>query len=447
MSPPCPLVVASSVVGVASMRRIPTPGGPAATAATAAAAQQAPARAAAAAQPAKPAPEAPRQKLDGDALMAELGELTDASFAALMRQGTPARHSAGERVVGKVVRVSQDALFIDIGGKAEATIDATEWEREPLPQMGDKVSAFVVHSDGRGVLLSRRLSGDGAWDALEAARESGAPVDGKVSSRNPGGFSVRIGSVNAFCPVSHIDRHPGPDLDAYVGRTLPFVVIDIRDRDVVVSHRVIADQTAQDASAGFWAEVSEGDDLEGVVTGVKDFGAFVDVNGVRGLVPTRELGWGHDVVAPAAGSTVRVRVIGVDRENQRLTLSLKGSDGGPWSRVGIDFVEGEDYSGKVTRAADFGLFISLAPGLEGLAHISELSKDRVRSAEDVAKPGDTVQVRILEIDAGRRRLQLSLKQAGTDEPSERGPAVPRPPASEQKLGTLGDLFGGLKLKR
>ena len=396
------------------------------------------------APPAAPTPEVPeRQTLDGAALMSELDGMSAADFAALMGAGMPVRHAPGDRVEGKVVRVSGNTAFIDIGGKSEGLLVLENASPGDLPRMGEVVRAYVSSVGDEGVRLSRSLGGAGAWDALEAAKESGETIEGKVTARNPGGFTVRMGAVSAFCPVSHIDRLLDADLDSYIGRTLAFQILEIRDRDVVVSHRAVAQEAVAEKADALWARVEEGDMLDGVVAAVKDFGAFIDVDGVRGLVPRREIGWGHDAEAPPPGAAVRVRVIGVDRAANRLTLSLRDEGGGPWSRVGNDFLVGGDYTGKVTRVTDFGAFVSLAPGLEGLVHISELSEDRVARTADAATAGETIQVRLLDIDFDRQRLQLSRKQVGKAGGRADREAAPR---DTGKLGTFGDLFAGLKLR-
>lgn len=391
---------------------------------------------------AEAAPEA-APTLDSDALMSELQEMSAADFAALMGSGMPVRHKPGDRVSGRVVRVSRNAAFIDIGGKSEGVLVYDNPSPGDLPHVGEQISAFVSSVGDQGVRLSRSLGGAGAWDALEAAQESGDTIEGTVLDRNPGGFRVRLGTVTAFCPVSHIDRLVDPDLDRYIGRTMAFRVLELRDRDVVVSHRSVAEEGVAEQAAALWDRVREGDTLEGTVAAVKDFGAFVDIDGVRGLVPRRELGWGHDAPAPAVGATVRARVIGVDRAAERLTLSLKEEGAGPWSRVGKDFLPGGDYTGKVTRVTDFGAFVRLAPGLEGLVHISELAEGRVERVQDVATVGDALKVRILDVDFDRQRLQLSVAKVGSGDAGG-----PRTKVKDTgKLGTLGDLFGGLKLKR
>ena len=382
-------------------------------------------------------------RLDSDALMSELEGLSAADFAALLGAGAPRRFKPGDRVKGRVVRATSTVAFVDIGGKAEALLTLDDNDKKPLPGKGSTIEAFVASVGGGGIQLSRGLAGQGAWAALEAAVESGEAIPGEVRARNPGGFTVRLGSVNAFCPVSQIDRIPNADLDQYIGRSLSFRITSIEGRDVVVSHRAVAQEAVADQAAARWETLNRDDRVSGVVVAVKEFGAFVDVDGIRALVPAREFGWGSDAPAPVVGSTVEARVMNVDRDAERVSLSLKSESNDPWSRVGVEFIPGGDYAGTVKRVTEFGAFVALAPGLEGLVHISELSKERVAAASDAATVGQQVLVRLLDLDLDRKRLKLSMKQAGSEATT---PVRPKLPKDTGSLGTMADLFGGLKVR-
>jgi len=405
----------------------------------------APARAPAASTPA-PAPAPARPRVDNESLLAEIENLSMDDLASLLGGGAPRQLVPGDRAEGTVVRITHDSVFVDVGAKSEGVFDASEFEGRPAPRIGTTLGGFVSSSGHRGIRLTRTLAGEGAWEALEAAAEDGTQVDGRVESRNPGGFVVKIGSVRAFCPVSQIARLPAEDPDSWVGRTLPFQIMEIKDRDVVVSHRKVEEAAAESEAATTWASLEEGDTRSGVVTGVKDFGAFVDIGAVQGLVPRREFGWGFDAPAPKVGSRVEVRVIGVDRDARRVTLSLRDPGARPWSRVGVDFVEGGRYAARVSRLTEFGAFVALAPGLEGLVHISKMSTERVARPSDVVSAGQAVDVTILAIDHDRERLQLTMRADEGDAAAARAPraATPRP---KQSLGTFGDLFAGIQLKK
>ncbi|MBL8616715.1 MAG: S1 RNA-binding domain-containing protein [Deltaproteobacteria bacterium] len=387
-------------------------------------------------------------RLDGAALMAELDALTDADMARLLGGGAPTRVRTGDAVEGVIVRVGREGVFVDMGAKSEGVLDLAEFTEGGPPVIGQRLTAFVLSADERGVRLARRLSGKANIDALEQAREAGVPVEGTVESRNQGGFVVKVGGVRAFCPISQIDRIPAPDLDSYIGQKLQFLVTEIRGRDAVVSRKALAAEEVAAAATELWDSVQEGDLKEGVVTGSKEFGVFVDIGGIQGLVAKRELGWDPQAVAPATGDRVTVRVLSVDREARRLSLSMRDPESSPWARVGVDFVEGEVYTGQVTRLTDFGAFVRLAPGLEGLVPMRHLSDKRVNSASEATEVGATVPVRLLSIDSARQRLELSLRVDAKVEARPAGQAHERVqiPKDTGSLGTLASVFGAIKVK-
>ena len=393
----------------------------------------------------------PRPTLDGDALLAELEGLDQGAFAALLSAGSPTELEAGEEVTGTVVRVTADTIFVDIGAKSEAWLALAELEGQPV-HAGERLTARVLGTGGQGVRLTRRLSGAAGPEALEAAMEAGIPVQGRVTDRNTGGFVVALGSTRAFCPVSHIDRHPDNDLDTYVGRTMTFKVLEVRGRDVVVSHRAVAQEEVAAQAAELWTTLKPGAELEGVVTGVKPYGAFVDVGGITGLVHTSELGWSRTETALVAGQRVQVHVVEIDPEAGRLGLSMKDEALGPWSQIGSDaeaaIQVGEVYEGKVVRLTDFGAFIELLPGLQGMAHISTLSDRRLGHPGEVLKVDQQVRVRVLSVDRARERLELGLRQASQDDWEPSGRARGGGDHSEGgSLGTLADLLHNIKVDR
>jgi small subunit ribosomal protein S1 len=419
---------------------LPTSGGPYAAPPAAAAAPAEPTPAS------KPEP-APRVRLDSKALEAEIAELGSDAMAQLMAEAAPVDPEPGTQVEGTVARVATHGVFVDIGAKSEAVMDRSDFEDPDAVTVGDKVKAYVLSADGRGIKLARQLSGAGAREMLAEAHASGIPVQGTVTSRNPGGFSVKIAGSSAFCPVSQIARIPVEDLDSYLGLTLNFKIIEFKGRDLVVSHRAIEEVAAAEAAAEAWTTLKNGDERDGVVSGVQDFGIFVDIGGIQGLVHKTELGWDDGTEPPAKGTKVKVKIVSIDPDKQRLSLTMKMPGMGPWARVGTEFVEGGSYEGTVTRLTDFGAFIQLAAGLEGLAHISELSEHHVDHPRSIVKKGQQVKVRILEIDRERGRIGLSMKPG-----AEGGWRKSATQAAEQgtSMGTLGDIFGdmlgGLKLK-
>jgi small subunit ribosomal protein S1 len=359
---------------------------------------------------------------DGKGSLEELAGMDASAFESLMASAGagPKGFEVGQNVTGLVVRLDADNAFIDLGGKAEAQIALSELTPDEA-QVGASVAARVLKFRDEGILLARSLGSGVAVPALLAdARDTGIPVDGRVESRNEGGYVVNVSGVRAFCPISQIDRIPGRDLDVFVGQTFAFRVIDIRGRDVVVSRRSLQEAEIQVNREKIWETVKIGDLLEGVVTSVRDYGAFVDLGGVEGLVHKTEISW-EEVDNPASvlhrWDRVKVRIVEVDRERKRIALSLKDPNAGPWAKVGNDFVEGGIYEGRVVKLADFGAFIELAPGVTGLVRLPNLSWERVEKTSEAAKVGEIVRVRVLEIDRNRERIDLGIRQA-TPDPAE-----------------------------
>ncbi len=341
-------------------------------------------------------------RLDTEDLKALMAMDPDELAALMEDAGAGAQHEVGDRVTGPVTRVSTEDIFVDIGGKSEGVLARSEM---PECVVGETVTAFVLNIGHRGVQLSTQLSGAAAAEHIEDARESGIPVEGKVISKNAGGFEVRLGGVRAFCPLSMISRLPSGDPDSFIDQTLKFKVIETGDK-VVVSRRALEEEEAQAEAEKLWETIDVGQEFEGVVRNVQSFGVFVDIGGVDGLVPRRELGWGNvDPSIYASGQRIKVEVIEVNRDTRRLTLSSRDSAHDPWMSVGSEFVSGQVYEAVVASTQTFGAFLELAPGLQGLVHISRLPGG-------LPKIGTTLTVKILEVDHDRRRLSLTPVVAG-----------------------------------
>lgn len=361
-----------------------------------------------------PAPAEPAvgPRLDPNDLLA-ITQMDPADLAALMegslRQN---RVDVGSRISGSVARVGRDTVFVDLGGKSEGQL-----ERHELPdaKLGDAVTAYVVGIDEGTVSLSLTLSGRAAAEHLEEARLSGVPVEGKVVSRNTGGFEVRIGTARAFCPLSMISRLPEVDMDAYVGQTLSFRVIETGEK-VVVNRRVLQEEEVQKRADEVWTGLAVGQQHRGTIRNVQPFGFFVDIGGVEGLVPKREISW-KSVDDPRTlvrvGQSVEVVILVIDHDKRQLTLSAKALEDDPWSSLQVAFHEGGIYEGTVVRAETFGVFVELAPGLDGLVHQSKL----VGTSPAIGTP---IHVRLLSIDAERRRLELAPVAAGEQATPEAG---------------------------
>jgi small subunit ribosomal protein S1 len=344
-------------------------------------------------------PTAPRTSLAD--LHSELQAIADMDMSemdAFMAGNSPTkRFSPGDIAKGHITALSHQYAFIELGLKADATIALEELDE---PQVGDLVEAYVLHANPTGVQLSKRLSGEAATSAIETAVEEDLPVEGKVVSRNAGGFQVLIGSVRAFCPTSQMSKYHVDDTEHFIGQTLKFLVIEGGD-NVVVSRRALEEELAATMSASFWLEVKVGNTYQGTVRAVKDFGVFVDISGAEGLVPNRELSWGGGAIDLQIGQSLEVRVIGCDPEARRLTLSAKDPGLSPWNQVGTKFTTGGNYTGTVVKVTDFGAFIELAPGLQGLLHLS-------RMGATPPQAGDVLEVQVMQVDHERQRLGLGI---------------------------------------
>lgn len=355
--------------------------------------------------PPAPAPVAlePAPHLRTDELEAIAHMSLDELEALINESGKRQRIDVGHRVTGTITRVGRDNIFVDVGAKSEAMLP-----REDLSDavVGATLSAFVVDVDENGILLSQRLAGSAAAKFLELAADSGTTVEGKITARNTGGFEVRIGSVRAFCPISQMERMGDEEADAYVGKTLEFLVLETGEKTVLSRRKLIAAGNDEKRRI-FWENISLGDQKRGTITSVQPFGVFVELDGAEGLIPKRELGWDADIDPTtrfSRGQAIDVRVVDLDRDNRKVTLSAKDPSLSPWSKVGTEFLGGGVYMARVVRAADYGVFVELSPGLQGLLHASQTGKNR-------PKVGETIEIRIRAIDHERQRLDLVLANA------------------------------------
>jgi small subunit ribosomal protein S1 len=337
----------------------------------------------------------------------------------------------GEVVHGTVVRVDKDEVLVDIGYKSEGVIPVAELSirRSVNPAdevtLGDEVDALVLtkeDAEGRLILSKKRARFELAWKNIERAAESGEPVDGKVIEVVKGGLILDLG-VRGFLPASLVDIRRVQDLDEFLGQILRCKVIELnRSRNnVVLSRRAVLEEERKEARQAILDRLNPGDVVEGQISNIVDFGAFVDLDGMDGLIHISELSWSH-VNHPSEvleiGQDVKVKVLDIDRERQRISLGLKQTQSDPWQQVVEQYSQGDVVEGKVTKVVTFGAFVEILPGVEGLVHISELAPYHVENPREVVSQGDTVQVLILEIDADRRRLSLSMKRVEGDAPAE-----------------------------
>src|SRR3989441_2741414 len=329
----------------------------------------------------------------------------------------------GDVVTGKVVRIDADEVLVDIGYKSEGVIPAHELSiRKSVDpgdevELGEAVDARVLTKEdqaGRLILSRKRARFEKAWRRIEAAAESGEPVEGTVIEVVKGGLIIDLG-VRGFLPASLVDIRRVPHLDEYLGQKVECKVIELnRSRNnVVLSRRAVLEEERKEQRQEILDRLQPGLQVEGQISNIVDFGAFVDLNGIDGLIHISELSWSH-VNHPSEvlsiGDTVKVKVLDIDRDRQRISLGLKQTQEDPWQRIVDTYNVGDELEGKVTKVVTFGAFVEILDGVEGLVHISELAPHHVENPREIIEPGDKVRVKILEIDSERRRLSLSAKR-------------------------------------
>jgi small subunit ribosomal protein S1 len=329
----------------------------------------------------------------------------------------------GEVVTGHVVRIDKDEVLVDIGYKSEGVIPANELsirksvDPKDEVHLGEEVDAIVMtkeDQDGRLIMSKKRARFEKAWKRIETAAESGEPVEGTVIEVVKGGLIIDLG-VRGFLPASLVDIRRVPNLDEYMGTKIETKVIELnRSRNnVVLSRRAVLEEERKEVRQQILDRLQPGLVVEGQISNIVDFGAFVDLDGIDGLIHISELSWSH-VNHPSEiltiGDTVKVKVLDIDRDRQRISLGLKQTQEDPWQRIVDTYNVGDELEGKVTKVVTFGAFVEILDGVEGLVHISELAPHHVESPREIVHPGDEIRVKILEIDSERRRLSLSAKR-------------------------------------
>jgi small subunit ribosomal protein S1 len=330
----------------------------------------------------------------------------------------------GDIVEGTIVKVDRDEVLLDIGYKTEGVIPSRELsikhdvDPAEVVKVGDEVEALVLQKEdkeGRLILSKKRAQYERAWGTIEALKEKDEPVKGTVIEVVKGGLILDIG-LRGFLPASLVEMRRVRDLQPYVGRELEAKIIELdkNRNNVVLSRRAWLEQTQSEVRSEFLNQLQKGQVRKGVVSSIVNFGAFVDLGGVDGLVHVSELSWKHidhpsEVVE--VGQEVTVEVLDVDMERERVSLSLKATQEDPWRQFARTHAIGQIVPGKVTKLVPFGAFVRVDEGIEGLVHISELAERHVEIPEQVVQVGDEVMVKVIDIDLDRRRISLSLKQA------------------------------------
>lgn len=390
-------------------------------------------------------------------------EFTDdeESFADLLEQSLSnqsGRLTPGQKVSARVLKVSSEWLLIDTGHKGEGVVDLKEFtdpDGGVTVKEGDTVTVHFLSSRQGEMRFTTKIGGGGSGNAqLEEAWQAGVPVEGMVEKEIKGGYEIKLaGATRAFCPFSQMSLRRIDNPESVVGTRLSFRITDYseRGRNIVVSRRVLLEEEQKRLKDEARATIVEGTTVPGTVTSLQKFGAFVDIGGIEGLVPISEIGWTRvkdvsDVLS--VGQQVQVLIKAIDREKDRISLSLKDTLVDPWEEAAQKFPEGSFQTGLVSRLAPFGAFVTLTDGIDGLIHISKLGAGkRLTHPREVLQEGDTVEVKVESVDRENRRLSLILAGAARAAGEEEATLEEfRRNAAEtaEGMGTLGDLLSAAK---
>ncbi len=356
----------------------------------------------------------------------------------------------GDKVDAVVAGISGENVFLDVGAKSEGVIDAAEFrnnEDQLTIEVGDTVSVFLIATRGGTMTFTTRIgSGQAGIEELEEAHRSGIPVEGRVVKEIKGGFQVTVAGQRGFCPYSQMGLRRVEDPEEYLEQTMAFKIIEFgnRGRNIILSARAVQEEERELLKEQLQQTLQEGDRVEGTVSSIRDFGAFVDIGGVDGLIPISELAWGQtdrvdDVLS--LGQRVEVVVKRLDWDRDRISLSLKDTLENPWDRVEENYAPGSIHQGRVSRLAAFGAFVTLEPGIDGLLHISKLgSGRRINHPREVLEGGQEITVKIDAVDTEQKRISL-VPEDYTAKSEEEDNYTPPPRDSKPKsMGTLGDLL-------
>ena len=372
------------------------------------------------------------------------------SFAELLEasERKPVRLRQGQSVEAVIAKITSDWVFIDLGGKTEGIVERNEFldkEGQLTVKEGDTVKVYFLSSRHGERVFTTRVSGDAARQYLEEAWRNAIPVEGIVEKEVKGGLEVRIaGTYRAFCPFSQAGIPRGETAAALMGQRIPFIIIEYgeRGRRLVVSRRRILEEEERKRKEAIKETLREGMMVTGTVKSLRDFGAFVDIGGIEALLPVSEVGWGRveDIRDRfTVGQTLEALVLGIDWARDRITLSVKGTLPDPWENVETRYPDGSRHRGTVARLADFGAFITLEPGVDGLIPISRLARGKkIRHPREVLVQGDPIEVVVESSDRAKRRLSLSPVLPEEEQEDSFRPFLQQRGA--RGFGSLGDMM-------
>ncbi|KAB0668444.1 30S ribosomal protein S1 [Oryzomonas sagensis] len=379
------------------------------------------------------------------------------SFAEMFEQSAK-QHTRwlepGQKVTARVLKVGTEWIFIDTGQKGEGVVDVKELmdlDGHVTAKIGDSIAAYFLSSSHGEMRFTTRIGGGASGNAqLEEAFQSGVPVEGMVEKEIKGGYEIKLaGTTRAFCPFSQMSLRRTDNPAAFIGTRLPFRITayDEKGRNIVVSRRALLEEEQRRLREEVQAGISEGMTVSGTVTSLQDYGAFVDIGGLEGLLPISEIGWSRvkevsEVLS--VGQQIKVVIKTIDREKERVSLSLKDTLANPWDLAAQTYPEGSFHTGVVSRLAPFGAFITLADGIDGLIHISKLGGGkRINHPREVLKEGETIEVKVESVDRTERRISLSLAgaaRAAEEEEATLSEFRRRADEAPKGMGTFGDLL-------
>ena len=396
--------------------------------------------------------------LENEELEQDIDEETDGeSFAELFEKsgGQKSRWmEPGQKISGRVLKVGPEWVFMDTGQKGEGVIDRKEFldlDGSITVKEGDTVAAYFLSSSLGEMRFTTRIGGGASGSSqLEEAWQAGVPVEGLVEKEIKGGYEIKLGgSARAFCPYSQIALRRVDNPESLIGTRLTFQISEYgeKGRNIIVSRRSLLEEEQRRLKDQAQASINEGMTVSGTVTSLQDFGAFVDIGGLEGLIPISEIGWSRvkdvrDVLS--VGQTVQVVIKKIDRENDRIGLSLKDTLADPWEQVPGKYPEGSFHPGCVARLDTFGAFISLEPGVDGLIHISKLGAGkRINHPREVLKEGDQLEVKVESVDRSARRLSLvpaGPARAAAEEEATLSEFRRQSDDAPRGMGTLADML-------
>ncbi|MBQ9252745.1 MAG: bifunctional 4-hydroxy-3-methylbut-2-enyl diphosphate reductase/30S ribosomal protein S1 [Clostridia bacterium] len=357
-------------------------------------------------------------------------------------EATMVRIRPGQTVTGKVVQITDDEVSVNIGYKADGLIKREDLMEQEV-NLGDEIEVEVVKvNDGEGnVLLSQRnIVNRKAWDALMAKNEAGEYVEGVGKEAVKGGLIANVDGIRAFVPASQLSQRYVEKISDFVGKEMKLKIIEIDEQKkrIVASRKAVVAEEAAAKKKEVWDKLEEGIVIHGIVRRLTDFGAFVDLGGVDGLIHITDLSWGRvkhpsDVVKP--NQEVDVKILSLDRDRDRIQLGYKQLQPRPWDNASEKYPEGSIVEGKVVRITDFGAFVELEPGLDGLVHISQCARNRIAKVEDAVQVGQIVNVKVLGVDSEKKRISLSIRQALEDEEALNAEASVEPEAEYEVVAT------------